>query len=66
MTLTSNCFQTVIDLTLVFRTHIEKENNYLQELLHSTDYKYKLAEEELQKHRKYCRISDITAINDIE
>ena len=48
------------------RSHIERENRELQQLLQSTDYKYKLAEEELNKHRKYCRISEITAIHEVE
>ncbi|CAG2114157.1 unnamed protein product, partial [Medioppia subpectinata] len=48
------------------RQYVSKENRELNTLLHSLDVKYRASEEELQKHRKYCRIQEITAINDIQ
>lgn len=60
-------FEHIFKFTIFFssiRSHIERENRQLQELLNTTDFKYKLAEEELQRHKKYCAISDKNAIID--
>ncbi|CAG2116890.1 unnamed protein product, partial [Medioppia subpectinata] len=48
------------------RQYVLKENRELNSLLHSLNVKYRASEEELQKHQKYCRIQEITAINDIQ